>query len=109
MTSVGSSLTFNVHDGFLEALVRGYRSGILSQSDYASLTQCETLEDMRLHLATTDYGNFLDNELSPLHTTTIAEKCTEKLVKEFNFFFEKSSRRTTVKIYGLHYISIYDR
>jgi len=85
MTSVGNSLTFNIHDGFLEALVRGYRSGILSQGDYASLTQCETLEDMRLHLATTDYGNFLDNELSPLHTTTIAEKCTEKLVKEFNF------------------------
>jgi V-type H+-transporting ATPase subunit d len=39
---------------------------------------------MKLHLASTDYGDFLSNEPSPLHTTTIAEKCTLKLVKEFN-------------------------
>jgi len=56
---VGSSLTFNVNDGYLEALVRGFRSGILSRADYTNLTQCDTLEDMRLALATTDYGDFL--------------------------------------------------
>ena len=38
---------------------------------------------MKLHLSSTDYGDFLANEPSPIHTTTIAEKCTEKLVKEF--------------------------
>jgi V-type H+-transporting ATPase subunit d len=67
----------------MEALVRGFRSGILTAGDYANLVQCETLDDMRLHLASTDYGDFLANEPSPLHTTTIAEKCTLKLVKEF--------------------------
>jgi len=36
-----------------------------------------------MYLASTDYGDFLANEPSPLHTTTIAEKCTLKLVKEF--------------------------
>jgi len=36
-----------------------------------------------MHLNTTDYGDILSNEPSPLHTTVIAEKCTEKLVKEF--------------------------
>jgi hypothetical protein len=35
--------------------------------------------------ASTDYGNFLQNEPSPISTTTLAEKCTEKLVEEFNF------------------------
>ena len=40
----GSSLTFNVNDGYLEAIVRGYRSGILTTGDYSNLTQCETLE-----------------------------------------------------------------
>jgi len=79
----GSSLTFNINDGYLEALIRGFRSGILTQADYSNLIQCETLEDMKLHLASTDYGDFLSNEPSPLHTTTIAEKCTQKLVKEF--------------------------
>jgi V-type H+-transporting ATPase subunit d len=81
---VGSSLTFNVNDGYLEALVRGFRSGILSRTDYTNLTQCDTLEDVRLALAATDYGDFLSNEPSPLHTTTISEKCTQRLVREFN-------------------------
>jgi V-type H+-transporting ATPase subunit d len=82
--SVGSPLTFNVNDGYLEALVRGFRSGILSSADYTNLTQCDTLEDMRLALSATDYGDFLASEPSPLHTTTISEKCTQRLVKEFN-------------------------
>lgn len=80
----GGIFTFNTNDGYLEALVRGFRSGILSTADYANLIQCDALEDMRLHLAQTDYGDFLANEPSPIHTTTINEKCTQKLVDEFN-------------------------
>lgn len=82
--SPGSALTFNVNDGYLEALVRGFRSRILSQGDYSNLIQCDTLEDMRLALGATDYGDFLASEPSPLHTTTISEKCTQRLVREFN-------------------------
>ena len=37
-------LTFNVHSGYLEGLVRGFRAGILKQADYTNLVQCETLE-----------------------------------------------------------------
>jgi len=81
---LGSPLTFNITDGYLEALVRGFRSGILNSTEYTNLTQCDTLEDLKLTLATTDYGDFLANEPSPLHTTTISEKCTQKLVKEFS-------------------------
>jgi len=76
-------LSFNVNDGYLEAILRGFRSGILTTIDYANLCQCEALEDTKLHLASTDYGDFLANEPSPLHTTTISAKCTEKLVEEF--------------------------
>ncbi|KAG5221336.1 H(+)-transporting V0 sector ATPase [Salix suchowensis] len=50
-----------VDSGFLEAIVRGYKAGILSQSHYANLTQCESLEDFRTQLSATDYGNFLFN------------------------------------------------
>ena len=32
----------------------------------------------------TDYGPYLANEPSPLHTTTIVERCTEKLVDDWN-------------------------
>ena len=38
---------------------------------------------MKLHLQSTDYGNFLANEPSPLAVSTIDEKLREKLVIEF--------------------------
>jgi len=70
----GDMMTFNIDDGYLEAEVRGFRFGILRHSDYVNLTQCENLDDMKLHFSSTDYGDFLQNEPSPLHTTTIHEK-----------------------------------
>ncbi|GAM20087.1 hypothetical protein SAMD00019534_032620 [Acytostelium subglobosum LB1] len=79
----GGMFTFNKDDGYLEALLRGFRKGILTAADYSNLRQCDNLEDMKLHLSQTDYGDFLAGEPSPLHTTTIAEKATQKLVDEF--------------------------
>ncbi|XP_023230850.1 V-type proton ATPase subunit d 1-like [Centruroides sculpturatus] len=79
-----SEALFNVDNGYLEGLVRGFRYGILKQSDYMNLVQCETLEDLKLHLQSTDYGNFLANEASPLAVSVIDEKLREKLVLEFN-------------------------
>ena len=52
-------------------------------TDYLNLVQCETLEDLKLHLASTDYGNFLANEAGPLSVNTIDDKLKEKLVVEF--------------------------
>lgn len=43
----------------------------------------ETNLDMKLHLASTSYGDFLADETGQLLTATIAEKCTRKLVNEF--------------------------
>jgi V-type H+-transporting ATPase subunit d len=89
--SHGGMLTFNINNGYLDGLVRGFRSGILGSGDYANLVQCDTLEDMKLHLSSTDYGDFLANEPSPLHTTTISEHCTLKMVKEFNHIRSQAS------------------
>ncbi|TFK40780.1 vacuolar ATP synthase subunit [Crucibulum laeve] len=79
------ALFFNVDNGFLEGIVRGYRGGILTQNQYANLTQCESLEDLRTQLSATDYGNFLANEPLPLSTSTIADKATQILVDQFNY------------------------
>lgn len=35
---------FNIDSGYLEGLCRGFKCGILKQSDYLNLVQCETLE-----------------------------------------------------------------
>ena len=83
---------------------------MLTQAQYASLTQSETLEgsprfllqiatilfnnptkcssfvtDLRTQLASTDYGNFLANEPSPISTATIADKALKILVDQFNY------------------------
>ncbi|RWS07844.1 V-type proton ATPase subunit d-like protein [Dinothrombium tinctorium] len=78
-------LAFNVDNGYLEGLVRGFKCGILKSTDYMNLVQCETLEDLKLHLQSTDYGNFLANEPSPLAVSTIDDKLREKLVIEFQY------------------------
>ncbi|GAB1598130.1 V-type proton ATPase subunit d-like [Argonauta hians] len=78
-----SEISFNIDHGYLEGLVRGFKGGILKQSDYVNLVQCETLEDLKLHLQSTDYGNFLANEPSPLTVNVIDERLREKLVIEF--------------------------
>lgn len=78
-------LTFNMHAGYLEAIVRGYRNSLLTQSQYSSLAQCETLDDLRMQLSATDYGNFLADVPSPLSTATIAERATRKMVQEFEY------------------------
>ena len=54
----------NRDNGFTESLCRGFRTGFLSDADYHHLTQCETLDDMRMNLAETDYADFLANESS---------------------------------------------
>ena len=40
-------LTYNVQDGFNEAVLRGFRSGILTQVDYNNLEQCEQIDGAR--------------------------------------------------------------
>ena len=74
----------NVKSGYCEGLLRGYRGGLLTGADYNNLSQCENLDDVKLHLNTTDYAPYLANEPSPLHPATIVEKCTHKLVDEWN-------------------------
>ena len=74
---------FNIDNGYLEGLVRGFKCGILKQADYLNIVQCESIEDLKLHLQSTDYGNFLANEPSPITVATIQEKLREKMVIEF--------------------------
>ncbi|KAL2635017.1 hypothetical protein R1flu_006496 [Riccia fluitans] len=73
------------------AICRGYRAGLLTMADYNNLSQCETLDDVKLSLTGTDYASYLANVPSPLHTSAIVEKCTEKLVDEYNFMLSQVS------------------
>jgi len=82
---MASAAVWNADNGFVDGILRGYKSGILNSTNYLNLTQCETVEDVRLQLSATDYGNFLQNEPSPISTSTISEKLTQRLVDEFDY------------------------
>lgn len=48
----GGVASFNIQHGYVEALVRGMRSGFLDDVDYHHLTQCESLEGAHARAAT---------------------------------------------------------
>lgn len=84
-------LFFNVNYGYVEGIVRGYKSGLLVNNQYVNLTQCDTLEDLKLQLSATNYGNFLASHSGPLSTSIIQEKLSKKLYQEFQYLKSQSS------------------
>ncbi|KAF8421406.1 V0 complex, c/d subunit of ATPase [Tirmania nivea] len=83
-------LFFNATDGYVEGIVRGYKNNLLTNANYSNLTQCETLEDLKLQLSPF-YGDYLANVPSPLSTSIIAAKTTEKLINEFRYIRAQST------------------
>merc|ERR1711907_25167 len=79
---------FNVDDGFLEAIARGYRGRILTRDDYSSLVQADTLDDLKMHLSSADfdYGPALEELQGDTLDTRALEKALKKsLIEEFHF------------------------
>jgi len=75
---------------FAEAIVRGHKLGLLTTADYNNLSQCDTLEDIKLYLTGTDYGDYVQNLASPMQTTAAVEACTQKLVDDWAYLRENA-------------------
>lgn len=41
---MASVAVWNADHGFVDGILRGYKSGVLNSAHYLNLTQCETLE-----------------------------------------------------------------
>ena len=74
----GGMATFNILHGFPEALVRGMRSSFMADADYHHLTQCETLDDVKLNLSETDYAEALA-DMNTLIPTGLQKAAVEKV------------------------------
>ncbi|XP_045705388.1 V-type proton ATPase subunit d 2 [Phyllostomus hastatus] len=48
--------------------------------------QCKSISDLKVHLQTTDYGNFLANQMNPLTVSKIDAEMKKKLYREFEHF-----------------------
>ncbi|KAG4413627.1 H(+)-transporting V0 sector ATPase subunit d [Cadophora malorum] len=77
-------LFFNVNNGYIEGIVRGYRNGLLTGQNYNNLIQCETIDDLKLQLGPA-YGDFLASLPPNPSTSTLAAKTTDKLISEFRY------------------------
>ncbi|GMM30080.1 H(+)-transporting V0 sector ATPase subunit D [Martiniozyma asiatica (nom. inval.)] len=77
-------LFFNVDHGYVEALVRGYKNGLLSNTHYVNLSQCDSLDDLKLQLSATDYGNLLA-DCPTLSTSLIESKLNGALVSQVSY------------------------
>lgn len=76
---------FLTDHGFLDGILRGYYTQLLSAGDYANLTQCETVDDMKVHLMNSDYQAVFQDVPSPLTAQSVADACTSKMIEEFHF------------------------
>lgn len=84
----GGMSTFNILHGFPEALIRGMRNSFLGDSDYHHLTQCDTLEDVKLNLTESDYAESLADlgAITPNQLQKAAiEKVREREDMDFQF------------------------
>lgn len=74
---------FNPDFGYLEGIVRGYRTSFLTPMDYKKMKCAENLEDLRTILETTDYASVFMDEPHQLNATIIAKKCRLKLAQDY--------------------------
>ncbi|XP_063900828.1 V-type proton ATPase subunit d-like isoform X2 [Zophobas morio] len=86
---------FNVDNGYTDGLCRGFKSSILTKVDYANLRQCETLEDIKLHLKNSEYGILLSTEPEVINVATLSDKLQEHLVNHFKTLRTHSVEPTT--------------
>ncbi|GMM46758.1 H(+)-transporting V0 sector ATPase subunit D [Pichia kluyveri] len=88
-------LFFNIDNGYIEGLVRGYKNTLLTSSQYVNLTQCDTLEDIKLQLGATEYSSVLSDINETLSTSLIERKLNNKLIEEFTYIKSQSNSTLT--------------
>ena len=98
------AVLFNVESGYAEALCRGLSSSLIKSAQYSNMTQCDTLEDLKLQLGATDYAQSLANVASPISTSDFQNRLFAKLVADFRYLqttaVEPSSKFLEYITYG---------
>jgi len=82
---------YSVQHGYVEALCRGLKQGLLTPDEYSKITQSDNLDDVRSALEETDYGTFMQDEASPIGMGTIATKLKQKFADDFRHLRAQSS------------------
>ena len=92
----------NIQDGFMESIVRGHRSGLLTVPDYNNLCQCENLEDIKLNLVR-ERGN--RDEIAPRvspSSPTVAEHLADAFAADGHRLWPLPSERGITPVHYDH-------
>lgn len=87
--------TFNMDDGYPEALCRALRKGFLEDNTYTALKNCSNLSEFKLVLEDTDYGGYISQEANPIEIGVLKAKMKEKLCKEIEHMIAQSVQPLT--------------
>ncbi|PJF17336.1 ATP synthase (C/AC39) subunit [Paramicrosporidium saccamoebae] len=73
-------LLFNTEHGFMEAIVRGYRLGIINSTQYNNFCQY-----LKVQLNGTEYGELTHSLPSPITTSILSATLRRNFVEEFRY------------------------
>ena len=88
-------LSFNVDDGYPEAVCRSLRKGFLKEETYSQLKSCSNLAEFKLVLEDTDYSSYIAGEANPIDTVVLSRRMKEKLMNEINYMISCSTQPLT--------------
>ena len=81
--SMADLVFFNADDGYSEALLRGFRKGILGEQQYTSLRNTSNLKDFKSALLDTDYSDYI-KEYTETDISSLKMLLKKKLADEID-------------------------
>jgi V-type H+-transporting ATPase subunit d len=88
-------VSFNIDDGYPEAICRSLRKGFLKDENYLQLKSCSNLNEFKLVLEDSDYGPYIVNEANPIEIVILKKKMKEKLMTEIQHMIAQSTQPLT--------------
>ena len=102
----GSLMSFNINHGYLEAILRGFRSGFIPQTgngSYNQLMQCDSLDDFKLCFQENDFADVLTS--ADVQTKLTSQVVIDRVWMKFNEEFDYIRNQATGELATfLHYI-----
>ncbi|XP_017082591.2 probable V-type proton ATPase subunit d 2 [Drosophila eugracilis] len=97
------SMFYNAEWGYLEAITRGFKNGMLKHSDYLNLTQCDSLEDVMISIQGTDYGVIFGSDSSKPSVEVIDKCLRDRLLQQYYYIRSHSTEPLTTFMEYLRY------
>ena len=82
--SMSDLIYFNTADGYAEAMLRGFRKGILGEQQYTALRNTTNLKDLKSVLMDTDYAEYIKDYVES-DTSSLKILLKKKLADEIDY------------------------